>query len=421
MKKITLILSLFITINVSAQHISRIIYNCAGLPIGKDSLKINSTIGDSIISRTTFQFIKDLTDNSQLDFTNTNGNLTATIQSGAITDAMLASPKQNELVSGTTIKTVNGSSLLGSGNLSIAAGAGGSNNQVQYNNTGTLAGATNVEIDGGNLKVNGQTFSLDREYLKYGDNNFQTNLQGTWADVLDQNVSALSPINGNAAAGVGFGTWTLGTGTTLLSVGLTATNLYNRLPKIIIRNATSATTSIASYRETYQRRFRGNVAGAGGWYYKTKFGFHEGNTVTTARSFVGFINSTAVPTDVEPSSLFNIIGVGFDAADANFQVICNDGAGVATKVDTGISVPTTTQNRIFYLETFAEPNGSNVEVIFKELSNVDGSQIASFTTTISSNLPANTTYLSNQYRVSCGGTACIPAISVFGLYINGNF
>ena len=50
--------------------------------------------------------------------------------------------KQAALVSGTNIKSINGNSLLGSGNLVIGSSAtpGGSNYQIQYNNNGTLDG-----------------------------------------------------------------------------------------------------------------------------------------------------------------------------------------------------------------------------------------------------------------------------------------
>lgn len=50
--------------------------------------------------------------------------------------------KQAALVSGTNIKTINGNSLLGSGNLLIGSSAapGGSNSQIQYNNNNTLDG-----------------------------------------------------------------------------------------------------------------------------------------------------------------------------------------------------------------------------------------------------------------------------------------
>lgn len=60
---------------------------------------------------------------------------------------------QETLVSATNIKTINGSSILGSGDLSVSASAGGSTTQIQYNNAGSLAGAANLQYDGTNLGV----------------------------------------------------------------------------------------------------------------------------------------------------------------------------------------------------------------------------------------------------------------------------
>lgn len=57
--------------------------------------------------------------------------------------AIAPSAKQDTLVSGTNIKTINGSSLLGAGDLTISGGGtpGGSSGQVQFNNAGAFGGA----------------------------------------------------------------------------------------------------------------------------------------------------------------------------------------------------------------------------------------------------------------------------------------
>ena len=55
--------------------------------------------------------------------------------------------KQDTLVSGTNIKTINSSSILGSGNLSITASAAGLNTQVQFNDSGTIGGDAGLTYD----------------------------------------------------------------------------------------------------------------------------------------------------------------------------------------------------------------------------------------------------------------------------------
>ncbi len=59
--------------------------------------------------------------------------------------------KQATLVSATNIKTINGNTLLGSGDLTVSGGGGtpgGSTTQVQYNNAGAFAGSGNLVYDG---------------------------------------------------------------------------------------------------------------------------------------------------------------------------------------------------------------------------------------------------------------------------------
>lgn len=56
--------------------------------------------------------------------------------------------KQATLVSGTNIKTINSTSLLGSGDIAVSASPGGSSGQVQYNNSGSFGGMTAVVYAG---------------------------------------------------------------------------------------------------------------------------------------------------------------------------------------------------------------------------------------------------------------------------------
>ena len=55
--------------------------------------------------------------------------------------------KQDTLVSATNIKTINSSSILGSGNLSITASAAGLDTQVQFNDNGSIGGDAGLTYD----------------------------------------------------------------------------------------------------------------------------------------------------------------------------------------------------------------------------------------------------------------------------------
>ena len=100
------------------------------------------------------------------------------------TDWSTFNGKQAALVSGTNIKTINTNSLLGSGDITISAAAGGANTQVQYNSTGALAGASTFTWDGTTLKAT----NLETSAGVLADGSFS----GTYTDgiVMDYTTGA---------------------------------------------------------------------------------------------------------------------------------------------------------------------------------------------------------------------------------------
>ena len=65
------------------------------------------------------------------------------------TDWTTFNGKQATLVSGTNIKTINGSSVLGSGDLTVTGTPAGSNTQVQYNNSGAFGASSSFTFASG--------------------------------------------------------------------------------------------------------------------------------------------------------------------------------------------------------------------------------------------------------------------------------
>jgi hypothetical protein len=104
-----------------------------------------------------------------------NGGTNATTAGAALTNL----GAQATLVSGTNIKTVNGTSLLGSGDITVSASAAGSNTQVQYNNGGAFGGSANLTFNGTNLTCGGTVTANSDETLK-------TNWRDLPADFVEQ-------------------------------------------------------------------------------------------------------------------------------------------------------------------------------------------------------------------------------------------
>lgn len=91
------------------------------------------------------------------------------VQAGA-TKNVPASAFQAALVPGTNIKTINGNSLLGSGDLVISGGSGspgGSTTQVQFNDAGAFGGDAGLAFDKatGKLTVGGKTVTASSPVL----------------------------------------------------------------------------------------------------------------------------------------------------------------------------------------------------------------------------------------------------------------
>jgi hypothetical protein len=88
------------------------------------------------------------------------GSTIAITQATTSTDGYLSSTdwntfngKQAALVSGNNIKTINGNSILGSGDLVVTTAAAGSNGEVQFNNSGSFGADSNLNWDNTNKRL----------------------------------------------------------------------------------------------------------------------------------------------------------------------------------------------------------------------------------------------------------------------------
>lgn len=214
------------------------------------------------------------------------------------------------------------------------------------------------------------------------------------------------------------------------AAGLTATgsgtaanvgtsNLYTYMKRIEYLVTTAATTAVAGFRSTAaQYSIGGPSAGLGGFHFICRWGPATGVSTTTNRAFVGLVNSTTAPTDVQPSSVIFMIGMGWDAADTNIQMMHNAG-GTATKIDLGASfpVPTADRTKVYELAMFAPP-GTTQSVTYLVTDLVSG---ATATGTITTNIPTTTTLMAPKGWMSVGGTSSVIGIALMGLYIETDY
>jgi hypothetical protein len=115
-----------------------------------NSLTLNNalpiTSGGTGTSSTTFV---DLAINVTGTLPVANGGTGATTASGARS----ALSAQETLVSGTNIKTINSTSLLGSGNIAVVTAPAGSNTQVQFNNAGAFGASSGFTFNSSSNRI----------------------------------------------------------------------------------------------------------------------------------------------------------------------------------------------------------------------------------------------------------------------------
>jgi hypothetical protein len=322
--------------------------------------------------------------------------------------------------------TVNGHAL--SGDISVTAGTTA---QVQYNNAGDFAGAANVHIHNEDLSLvvnSSPTVPPSLEVKLFGKNVSgrimpafigPLGLDSTLQVNMARNKVLLWSAAGNSTTVTAIGAGTLSvTGTATVATAAT-TNLYTYQKKVEYLVTTAAITAIAGWRSTQaQWTIGGSSAELGGFHYIARFGCATGVATTTNRCFVGMTSATTAPTDVQPSSLTNMCGVGWDAADTNIQFMYG-GSGAATKVNLGASfpVPTVDRTKTYEIAIFSPPGVT--QSISYEITELGTSNVA--TGTITTNLPTNTTLLTTRGWMSVGGTSSVIGISLISVYIESDY
>ena len=223
--------------------------------------------------------------------------------------------------------------------------------------------------------------------------------------------------SGNGTAIVADGAAALTATGTATAASVATTNRHTMIRGLEYLVTAAATTAVAGFREGANQQFFGNSAGNGGFFLVCRFGPATGVATTTNRCFVGMTTATGAPTDVEPSSLTNMFGVGWDAADANIQFFNNDGSGTATKTSLGIAVPTADRTSVYELAMFCAPNSTTVYYTFKDLAE-GGSSVSG---NVSSDIPAVNTLFSARGWMSVGGTSSVIGIALKSMYIETDY
>lgn len=218
---------------------------------------------------------------------------------------------------------------------------------------------------------------------------------------------------GNTTTISAFGVSVTATGTaTALNVAVT--NIFTAMRSLEYAVTTAATTAVAGWRSGAQQFHRGGPSNLlGGFKFNCRFGRSRGVAAnTTLRGFTGFANSAGVPTDVDPSTQTDVLGVGCDAADTNWHIMHRTGNGTVTKVNTGFPKAVADNTEMYELAMSAHPSAAEVHFRFTRLS--DG---AVFTHVATTSLPAPASLLAARGHYSVGGTSSVIGYALSSFYI----
>lgn len=298
---------------------------------------------------------------------------------------------------------------------------GGSSGQVQYNNGGAFAGATNVSIASNNLAL---AAISDPSAPASGVISYSKTVAGRTVPAIRSPLGTADPLqaaiwqknfvmwrNTGATAGLWIGTVGAGAGGfAVMAPG--DTNIYTSLRRSRYSNAATTTDQVLGQRNTEQLFFRGSsVAGAGGFFFAARCGF---DTWTNGGRFFAGMHSATTVVSADPSALNDTVGFCVDAADNGAISFLTRGTS-ATKDPTGITI---VSSRGYDLFIYCAPGSSSYSWRIVDL--VNGTE-ASGTATL--NLPTNTTKLTAGVLASNAALTTANAIQlgVNRIYVETDF
>lgn len=197
---------------------------------------------------------------------------------------------------------------------------------------------------------------------------------------------------------------------------INAVGIYTYQRRLRFTSAATAGTSCFVVANTTAFVF-GQGTNVGGFRCRFDFAVADGAAVANSRCFFGLYTATTAIGNVNPSTLQQMVGVGADAGDINLSIMCNNALATANKVSLGASFPAQTLAADFYsLTLIALPGSTSFDY---KVTNIVTGAVASGT--ITTNVPAPSSFLTPQFWRNNGATAAAVAIDFAGFYAEADF
>jgi Protein of unknown function (DUF2793) len=204
----------------------------------------------------------------------------------------------------------------------------------------------------------------------------------------------------------------LGTATTR---SVAATNFITRLRRFGFVSAATAGALCGHYSPAAQWTI-GTGAGLGGFHYVCRFVPSDIANVSGARMFVGLRNAVTAPTNVEPNTLTNCIGLAQLSTSNNLHLVYG-GSAAQTPIDLGASFPANGASAAAYeLQLFASPVTQTIG--YKVMRLDTGDTVSGILSgTVGTQVPAATTFLAHTAWRSNNATALACGLDVVSVYL----
>jgi hypothetical protein len=222
---------------------------------------------------------------------------------------------------------------------------------------------------------------------------------------------------GNATTNlVALGAGSLTTAGTATTRNVAATNILTRCRRLGLVSAASAGSATGTRQPAAQWTV-GDGTGLGGFFFAAIFNISDASIVTAGRTFVGLQSATGAPSDVEPSTLTNCLGVGADSSHTNLHMIYG-GSSAQAPISLGANFPCDTTNTDLYrICLYAPPYEAGV--VYYELLRMNTGDVATgrLFGVPSTQIPSPSTFLTPNFYRSNGGVATAVGLDVSAIYI----
>ena len=203
---------------------------------------------------------------------------------------------------------------------------------------------------------------------------------------------------------------------TVTARNVATTNFATRMRRLGYVSAATA-GSLASARVAVAQYTIGNGAGLGGFTYIVRFVPSDAAAVSGERFFVGLTSATGAPTNVDPATLTNAVGLAQLSSGTNCFVVYG-GSAAQTAIDLGTGFDCSTRSTEAYeLALFAPKDTNNTVYYLVTRLSTGATASGTLTGTAGTVLPSSTTLLAHRAWKTNNATALAVGFDIASIYI----